>query len=248
LELPLTSLDSIELVWDNTSTNFLNEVLVWEKQGQNQSMDWSGGALPVRVISEDMIAGLDASASATSLNGNGITGLSLKAIRYTTSTGISATIESKTLSLLAHLSINASTEDAIRTGRGFGLSLAESVAFINLLKLITTKGVTAYPRGAKRAPSKTPESTTARDALLSARSANFHSTVKPASLMRYLCRLITPPGGVILDPFTGSGSTGKAAMLEGFSFVGIEQDADYADIARARIQNAAEQTRQLELL
>lgn len=64
---------------------------------------------------------------------------------------------------------------------------------------------------------------------------NTHPTVKPTALMRYLCRLVTPPGGVVLDPFMGSGSTGKAAKLEGFGFVGIELDADYVEIARARI-------------
>jgi len=64
---------------------------------------------------------------------------------------------------------------------------------------------------------------------------NNHPTVKPTDLMRYLCRLVTPPGGVVLDPFMGSGSTGKAAMLEGFRFVGIEREAEYAEIARARI-------------
>jgi site-specific DNA-methyltransferase (adenine-specific) len=56
--------------------------------------------------------------------------------------------------------------------------------------------------------------------------------------MRYLCRLVTPPGGVVLDPFMGSGSTGKAAMLEGFRFVGIEREAEYLAIARARIEAA----------
>lgn len=64
---------------------------------------------------------------------------------------------------------------------------------------------------------------------------NHHATVKPTSLMQYLCRLITPPDGIILDPFMGSGSTGKAAMLEGFRFIGIEQEQDYFDIAQARI-------------
>ena len=54
--------------------------------------------------------------------------------------------------------------------------------------------------------------------------ANHHPTVKPTDLMRYLCRLVTPPGGLILDPFMGSGSTGKAAVLEGFRFIGIERD------------------------
>ena len=64
---------------------------------------------------------------------------------------------------------------------------------------------------------------------------NNHPTVKPTDLMRYLCRLVTPPGGVVLDPFMGSGSTGKAAALEGFRFVGIERDPAYMEIARQRI-------------
>lgn len=65
---------------------------------------------------------------------------------------------------------------------------------------------------------------------------NSHPTVKPTELMRYLCRLVTPPGGVVLDPFMGSGSTGKAAALEGFRFIGIEREAEYLEIARQRIQ------------
>lgn len=68
--------------------------------------------------------------------------------------------------------------------------------------------------------------------------ANIHPTVKPTDLMRYLCRLVTPPGGLVLDPFTGSGSTGKGAVMEGFRFVGIELSPEYAAIARARIQHA----------
>jgi 16S rRNA G966 N2-methylase RsmD len=74
-----------------------------------------------------------------------------------------------------------------------------------------------------------------------------HPTVKPTDLMRYLCRLITPPGGIVLDPFTGSGSTGKAAMAEGFRFIGIEREAEYIEIARARISAEAEKPRQLSL-
>jgi len=68
-----------------------------------------------------------------------------------------------------------------------------------------------------------------------ARKGNHHPTVKPTDLMRYLCRLVTPPGGVVLDPFMGSGSTLKAAELEGFSAIGIELSADYIEIARRRI-------------
>jgi site-specific DNA-methyltransferase (adenine-specific) len=76
---------------------------------------------------------------------------------------------------------------------------------------------------------------------------NHHPTVKPTDLMRYLCRLVTPPDGLVLDPFSGSGSTGKAAILEGFRFVGCELSAEYIEIARARIGHAAGQSRQKEL-
>jgi site-specific DNA-methyltransferase (adenine-specific) len=70
------------------------------------------------------------------------------------------------------------------------------------------------------------------------RGENNHPTVKPTDLMRYLCRLITPPGGVVLDPFMGSGSTGKAAMFEGFQFIGIELAKEYFEISKARIEAA----------
>ena len=75
-------------------------------------------------------------------------------------------------------------------------------------------------------------------------SANFHPTVKPTDLMRYLCRLVTPPNGIVLDPFMGSGSTGKAAMLESFDFIGIEQDSNYIKIAEARIEYTRGQSEQ----
>ena len=69
-------------------------------------------------------------------------------------------------------------------------------------------------------------------------SKNNHPTVKPSNLMRYLCRLVTPTGGIILDPFMGSGSTGKAAALEGFDFIGIDLDENYCKISEARINEA----------
>jgi DNA modification methylase len=70
--------------------------------------------------------------------------------------------------------------------------------------------------------------------------ANMHPTVKPVALMRWLCGLVTSPGGAIVDPFMGAGSTGIAAMLGGFSFVGIEQSPEYFELACARIRAAAE--------
>ena len=70
---------------------------------------------------------------------------------------------------------------------------------------------------------------------------NHHPTVKPNSLMRYLCRLVTPPGGLVLDPFCGSGSTGKAAILEGLRFVGVELEPEYVELAKLRIRAATKQ-------
>lgn len=71
-----------------------------------------------------------------------------------------------------------------------------------------------------------------------ARNGNHHPTVKPVDLMRYLVRLVTPPGGLVLDPFTGSGSTGLACAAEGLRFVGIEREPDYAAIAERRLSHA----------
>jgi site-specific DNA-methyltransferase (adenine-specific) len=65
---------------------------------------------------------------------------------------------------------------------------------------------------------------------------NIHPTVKPIDLMRYLCRLITPPKGTVLDPFMGSGSTGIGAIKEGFDFIGIEREEEYFEIAKTRIE------------
>ena len=76
---------------------------------------------------------------------------------------------------------------------------------------------------------------------------NNHPTVKPTDLMAYLCRLVTPPSGTVLDPFMGSGSTGKAAVREGFSFIGIEREAEYYAIAEQRVQVVEELQPKLDL-
>ena len=69
---------------------------------------------------------------------------------------------------------------------------------------------------------------------------NIHPTVKPTELMKYLCRLVTPKNGIVLDPFMGSGTTGKAAAQEGFRFIGIEMSPEYFEIAEARVKHAYE--------
>jgi len=103
------------------------------------------------------------------------------------------------------------------------------------------EGLDAFPEttsktfeGGKIASGKTPDSMGGERT-----SRNNHPTVKPTDLMAYLLRLVTPAGGTALDPFMGSGSTGKAAMREGFKFIGCEIDEQYAAIARARIEHEA---------
>jgi DNA modification methylase len=76
---------------------------------------------------------------------------------------------------------------------------------------------------------------------------NVHPTVKPTDLMRYLVRLVTPPDGTVLDPFMGSGSTGKAAILEGFSFVGIELEQAYVDISVNRLSALLTEDQYIEI-
>ncbi len=92
--------------------------------------------------------------------------------------------------------------------------------------------------------------TTLRKVENAPKAGNHHSTVKPTALMGWLCTLACPPGGLILDPFMGSGSTGKAAVRAGFDFVGIEKEPEYLEISRARINHALESIRgkQLELI
>lgn len=71
---------------------------------------------------------------------------------------------------------------------------------------------------------------------------NIHPTVKPIALMRYLVRLVTPPNGIVLDPFIGSGTTAIAAIQEGYEWIGIEREKEYCEIAARRIETELEQT------
>ncbi|MFV2949984.1 DNA-methyltransferase [Pseudomonas japonica] len=110
------------------------------------------------------------------------------------------------------------------------------------------------PTGAQKAVSTNATMRQVENADWEARNGNHHPTVKPTDLMAYLLRLVTPPGGTALDPFMGSGSTGKAAMREGFQFIGCELDPEYLAIAKARIEHeqakataAREQPTELQL-
>lgn len=100
-------------------------------------------------------------------------------------------------------------------------------------------GLEAFPIRIARSALNTKNGQAERmDGAPSAIRANTHPTVKPTELMRWLVRLVTPPGGLVLDPFTGSGSTGVAAVAEGFRFAGVELSPEYAEIARARVAHS----------
>jgi site-specific DNA-methyltransferase (adenine-specific) len=105
------------------------------------------------------------------------------------------------------------------------------------------EGLEDLPEKGKVFNGKNPESAgmaqgSVEDKFSTQPAKNFHPTVKPTALMQYLVKLITPPGGTVLDPFTGSGSTGKAAILEGFDFIGIELTEDYWPIIEGRLKHA----------
>lgn len=97
--------------------------------------------------------------------------------------------------------------------------------------------------GASRFFYQAKPSTKERSAGLPIGTRNTHTTVKSISLMRHLVSLIAAPGATILDPFTGSGSTGIAALAEGCRFIGIEREAEYVEIARQRIAAEAAKAR-----
>jgi site-specific DNA-methyltransferase (adenine-specific) len=126
----------------------------------------------------------------------------------------------------------------VDAGRVYGSSSGSAARFFYCAK--TTRrdrdeGLADHLPRARRARKRRQQDLSGRFA---ARARNAHPTVKPTALMRYLCRLVTPPGGLVLDPFCGSGSTGKAALREGFRFLGIDQDRAFVALAQARLAHA----------
>lgn len=153
--------------------------------------------------------------------------------RSITEMAINKTIESKILNCLIHSLTNVSTRD-VSSGEATGSSHVGSVGDLRAWLLSITGGSTELALGASRVASETLPKIKESAAQP---FKNSHSTVKPVNLMRYLCRLITPPKGIVLDPFMGSGSTGVAAKREGFDFIGIEREPEYLSIAEARINS-----------
>ncbi len=213
-------LDSIEII---------SIFAAWEKEDLQVRLLVDTATSPPRVTVESTVQHKNASAWSTLLFGSQFMERFQTATKYTTSTEISSTIASRTLRALAHC-ITSGYIPGVSCVKTDGTNHAVSAATSNTLT-ITIDEATASVLGANPAQSRMQFRISAND------GRNIHSTVKPTDLMRYLCRLVTPSGGVVLDPFMGSGSTGKAAALEGFSFIGIEREAEYVAIAQARINH-----------
>ena len=186
-------LDSIEII---------SIFAAWEKEDLQVRLLVDTATSPPRVTVESTVQHKNASAWSTLLFGSQFMERFQTATKYTTSTEISSTIASRTLRALAHC-ITSGYIPGVSCVKTDGTNHAVSAATSNTLT-ITIDEATASVLGANPAQSRMQFRISAND------GRNIHSTVKPTDLMRYLCRLVTPSGGVVLDPFMGSGSTGKA--------------------------------------
>lgn len=213
-------LDRSELVWNQG---------VWENADLLSSAE--NISQLVRDISDDTMRHLEGKSWSTDLYGHSISEQYPMGFKSIIETALKLIIELRTSNYSAPSNIKESILAALKGIEASGLSLADAVAFSKTLSLDTISAQTASLLSASDALLN--ELAEIRQFVV---SGNFHSTVKPQKLMRYLCRLVTPPGGTILDPFMGSGSTGLAAKSEGFKFIGIEREREYFEIAKQRIR------------
>ena len=191
-----------------------------------------------KAIEEYGIQMRNASEWNTILFGNKILEQYLMDTRYTTKMTISSTTVQQTLNLLRLYITKESTQDVFSKMMDGGNPVV-NVDNSNTLTIIMNEKM-EFHRGVNPVVLKMQLKINEKE------SNNFHSTVKPVKLMSYLINLIMPPTGIVLDPFMGSGSTGIAALLNGYDFIGIEQDNSYIDIAKARMEKYEEYRRFLK--
>jgi len=204
-------------------------LISWEAVDLNQENQFLISHL--KDTSEDIIQNLKDKEWSMILSGKNIMGLFQRDMMFIIKTILNMITELKILNYSPNWNTRDCILNAIRIITTNGLSLAKSVDFIRELKQNTTNEKTESALGAVDVVLQTLLKIKEKG-----KQGNIHSTVKPTALMQYLCRLVTPPKGIVLDPFMGSGSTGKAAVLEGFEFIGIEKELEYLKIAEARIQ------------
>ena len=213
-------LDKNDLVWEKDA---------WQKRDLN-SLTESISQLAKATSGATLLA-----LSSWNIERSGLkqTDQSQRATTFITSTVSKLITALKTSNASQSLNTRESILGAIRTLTANGLSLAESAEIIGQSKQNSTSAKTVSALGVVHAALLTLQQISAFG-----KSGNFHSTVKPLKLMQYLIKLITPEGGVCLDPFMGSGTTGVACKSLGFEFIGCELSNEYAEIAERRIEAA----------
>jgi len=214
--------ETVIIQWSETT-----ERPKWDCADRKVKLQVDVATSPPRVISVSGTQNKTATEWSMMLFGSEPTALCRMGTTFTTRTTLNHTTGLTTLSYFQNLLTNAFIQDA-NSGMANGGSLVESAEPGTFL-LRTTNARMASALGV--APAALPMLLK----ISASERRSEHPTVKPTNLMRYLCRLVTPRGGTVLDPFTGSGSTGRGAIREGFGFIGIEIDAEYCEIARARI-------------
>jgi site-specific DNA-methyltransferase (adenine-specific) len=207
-------------------------LLQWEQdQELTQLIEKSSQLL--MAISESMMQTLDALVCNMTSFGNDTTVQSQSECKSIISTALKLITELKTSLSSQPSNTSDAILDAIKTSEESGINVAQLAEKLNLLKLDSTNGQTDIAINAVNALFDVLSEIRGR-----AKQGNHHVTIKPIALMRYLVRLVTRKGGIVLDPFMGSGTTGVAAIQEGMNFVGIERDPHYYEIASRRISAA----------
>jgi len=204
----------------------------WEKEDQKVQLQVDTAQSVPRVTAVLDAPQKNVSEWNTLLFGNHIMDPSQKANKYTTKTTTRLITKSKTLNWLLHYNTSACIQDvnSEQMGGGSHVGHVESLS----LSVNTIKEKMESATSAKLASKRE-----FLEIQSSGNKGNIHSTVKSKKLMNYLITMITPPGGTVLDPFMGSGSTGVAASEAGFQFTGIEQEPEYFEIAQRRINGPA---------
>ena len=205
--------------------------LTWVERDQEltQLLEQASSLL-ARDISESMMLNLVEQGCSTSLFGNENTVLSQEECRFITSTVIPLITASKTCSSSPRSNTSEFILDAIRTSEESGISLARLAGKSSQLRQDSTGGGTDTATSAVSALFDVLSKIRGR-----ARVGNFHCTVKPIALMKWLVTLVTPEGGVVLDPFAGSGTTLLACKELGRSCIGIEREPEYVEIIKRRL-------------
>jgi hypothetical protein len=227
------------------STEHVSIMCSWENEDHEVRLRVDTEASPPRVIGASTAGSNDATSWSMLLFGSEIAVPFHPECRFIISTGTNSTTKSPTLNWLTRSRTSGCTAGA-NCETESGTSHAACAG--TFIQWVVNTGTCPQKdgRNTDAASGVTFEWLLQRSRSVSVTDArpysSSHPTVKPTDLMAYLCRLVTPKGGIVLDPFCGSGSTGKAAVREGFDFLGIELDPEYAGIARSRIEAEAEKS------